>query len=559
MKSKETRTRLLRWVLLVAAVAAVAAVPAAGTPRDEGRALEAGLANRLSQGVAFRYWTKHPGEAPEPLRERLAAAAKISAKKNANGSDAVQSNLFNRDRLGLPQNEESVSACRANTNYVLGGTNDYRGLLDPEENFTGWHFSTNSGASVAKEGLLPPVEIEGNQVPSGGDPVDDIEGAGCDLYAASLNYDPVNFDTAPNGIGVYKSTPQTLLSPACRDGEGPSDPDCWPVRRAVATFNGVAVDGITHFLDKEWMDVGVSGAAGRVVWVTYSDFTVDPNAPLGFSGASIYAVRCDGDLVSCTDPILISGSDADVQFSDVTIGPDGRVYVTWSEIQGELEETDQTFIHKMRVAEPGSTTFGPTRVIYAETNAIPFGGALQANDFRIATYAKNDVAIVNGHPRVFVTWDACTVRLFGSICEFPRIKLSYSDDLGATWNGPNGISSGGPSYFPTISVDRTSQQVAVAWFTNRFDPAFWNRQDVELTTLNPVTVQPVRSQRLTTTSNESEADPLLGGFFIGDYIEVFAHGGRAWTHYNANYRQIQLLGLGLPVNQQDNFLARSGL
>lgn len=49
------------------------------------------------------------------------------------------------------------------------------------------------------------------------------------------------------------------------------------------------------------------------------------------------------------------------------------------------------------------------------------------------------------------------------------------------------------------------------------------------------------------------------GAFIGDYIEVFAYNHTAWVHYNANYRQVRLLGEGVPVNQQDNFLLRTGL
>jgi hypothetical protein len=52
---------------------------------------------------------------------------------------------------------------------------------------------------------------------------------------------------------------------------------------------------------------------------------------------------------------------------------------------------------------------------------------------------------------------------------------------------------------------------------------------------------------------------MLGGLFIGDYIEVFAGGGKALVHYNANYRSIQLLNEGVPVPQQDNFLRRTSL
>jgi hypothetical protein len=56
-----------------------------------------------------------------------------------------------------------------------------------------------------------------------------------------------------------------------------------------------------------------------------------------------------------------------------------------------------------------------------------------------------------------------------------------------------------------------------------------------------------RRQRVTKISNETEADPLLGGAFIGDYLEITANRGRAWVHHNANERHVALLGQGLPI------------
>lgn len=530
-------------------------LPAGSVPRDNGKPLAAGLATRVSQQVAFRYWMTNPDAAPSSVRDRIEAATRAAERQAARNDDDddAAGDRFNLDGLGLPQNEESIAACRERPRFVLGSTNDYRGLVDPQGNFTGWHFSTNGGETVRNEGLLPPVRLTtGQDVPSGGDPVD-VFAPGCTAYAASLAYDPANPFTRPNGIAVYRSDPATLRS--CPGG---SSPACWPVRRAVAEA------APSHFLDKEWMHAGVSGAAGLVVWVTYSDFAIDLTAPLGFTGASIRAVRCSADLSTCTAPILISGSDKDVQFSDVTIGPDGRVYVTWSEILGELPSDPQfprqTFVHKLRVAPAGSTTFGPTRVIATEEQAIPFGGFLQANDFRVATYVKSEVAMVRGRPRIFAVWDACDPRLLNFVCEFAEIKLSWSDDDGRTWSDPETVSRGGVNYFPSISADRDNNgDLALAWFTNRFDRAFHNRQDVELVTVDPRDGDVEERQRITRSSNETEADPLLGGFFIGDYIEVFAHDGRAWVHYNANYRQTELLGQGRPVNQQDNFLVRRSL
>jgi hypothetical protein len=548
--------RTSRRVLVSAAIASAFAVAfsawTASGDESRTRLAETHLAH-LSQSVALHAAIADPDNAPERLRPAAERLSRLGAQARAlrrgsgqRGASNPLQDLFNADNTGLPQNEEAVNACRADTRIVLGGTNDYRGLIDPEGNSTGWHVSTNGGRSLANEGLLPPVTISGVRRPSGGDPVVAVDDRSCDLYMVDLNYDPEDPFGNSNGIGVYKSDARRLANCA-----GGPDPACWPTRRAAAQ------GAPPHFLDKPWGDVGRSGAAGRVVWVSYSDFLTTGPGELDFT-ASIKAVRCDAQLTACSAPIDISGDDRDVQFSDVTIGPDGRTYITWSEIQGELEGTAQTFIHKVRVAEPGSLAFGPERVIATEEQPIPFGGFLHANDFRVATVQKSEVTMVGGRPRLFVVWDACSERPLDTICVEPVIKLTYSDDLGRTWSRQKIISSGGDNYFPTLSPDRAGS-LAVAWFTNRFDPQFHNRQDVELLEVDADRVRTGRRQRLTAPSNETEADPILGGVFIGDYIEVFAHHGVAWTHYNANYRSVPLLGEGTPLPQQDNYLSVRGL
>ncbi|MBI4261043.1 MAG: hypothetical protein HY658_10795 [Actinobacteria bacterium] len=541
-----------RWSLVVLLLSLVA-LPATGAPKE--RPASHRMLTRMSTSVATRYWTANPEEAPSHLQSRFVAAHNVAAAGAgklvaANGIGAAAENVFNFDIFGFPQNEEAVDACRNNLNYVIEGTNDYRGLLDPEGNFTGWHFSADGGASLLSEGLLPPVIVGGtDERPSGGDPVFRFSKTNCNLFGSSLNYDPFDPFGMTNGIGIYRTTPGTLMGPACGDG-GFADPDCWPTRR----FAAFSPDP-THFFDKEWFDVGVSGGAGNVVWVTYSDFDLDPTPPnpAGFT-AEIFAVRCDAMLAGCTAPIPISVDDVDVQFSDVTIGPDGRVYVTWAQIEGELEGTPQRFIFKMRVAEPGSTVFGPEMVIFEERSPIPFGGFLHANDFRVATYPKHEVKMVGGSPRIYLTWDACGRVIFQSVCEEPKIFLMWSDDGGASWSPRKVISQFGDNYFPAISSDPTSNRLVVAWFTNRFDTMFHNRQDVEMVTLRANGTILAR-QRITKPSNESEADPLLGGFFIGDYIDVAVNGQTAWVGYNANYRRERLLFEGVPIPQQDNYVA----
>jgi hypothetical protein len=557
---------VIRSVLVLGLLAGLVAIPSAGG-LEKGREVPRGFLGHVSQAVAARYLVKHPSQAPAEVRA-LGAAAESSRPGAARSGRFCESrslgDVFNCDVIGFPQNEESVGVCPTNTRYVLEGTNDYRGVLEPPFNTTGWHWSTDGGRSVRNEGFLPPVALETipdhDDLPSGGDPVDFIP-AGCDsVYAAGLAYNPDNPFGDANGIAAYRSTPGTLSS--CGGG---NDPSCWPTRRLVAETDA------SHFLDKPWMFVGTQNGV-RYVWVTYSDFTQDVTAPIGYTSVQIKAVRCDAALATCTPPIPISTVDQDVQFSDVTVGPDGRAYITWARIDGELPGTEegepgqpQTFTIKVRVeTAPGTAEFGPEHVVHVEDNPIPFGGFLQANDFRIATYPKSDVATVGGQPRIFVLWESCSFRLMDTICEDPVIKLRYSlDPDGASWGAPRVLSRGGVNYFPSISADRTgtTSNLVASWFTSKYDPGFDNEQDVVLTFIDPRTGRAGRLTRLTAPSNESEADPLLGGFFIGDYIEATLVRRRAVVGYNANYRKVQVLGVtgepfdgGVPVNQQDNYL-----
>ena len=555
-----SRSKLARAGFIVVALLA-ASVPAFGESESPARTSDLFLSH-VSQAVQARYFLAHPEAAPPAFADRLEVAGELRASGGNGGFASVGSpaaatrrstragDRFNNDSKGLPQNEESIAVCRSKDNVVLGGTNDYRGLLDPNQNFTGWHLSLDGGKTLAKEGLLPTIDIAGSLVPSGGDPVVGADGD-CNLFAVSLNYNPETsapFGPTPNGVGLYKTTSATL-----RGCSGGAVSGCWPTRIAAAVAAPGHGNNPGDFLDKPWFGVGNTGD-GEHIWVAYTDFAFA--ADMTTFTASINAVRCEADLSSCSEPILISGTDQDVQFADLTIGSDGRTYLSWAQIQGELEGLPQTFIIKERIAPAGSTTFGPTRIVAREDRAIPFNGFLHASDFRVATYPKIATKHVKGHQRIFITWDACKARALDVICDQPVIKLAYSDNDGQTWKRKV-LSVGGDNYFPTIASD-SGARVAVAWYTTRFD-SFGHRQDVELVTLDPGTAKVIKRQRVTRVSNEPDADSLLGGVFIGDYFEVFANHRTAYVHYTANYQKKRLMNEGLPEGQQDNYLTKRRL
>jgi hypothetical protein len=349
--------RLLRSALLIGLGTVIVAIPASGEPPNE--VPSKGLLERVSQTVTVHQWYSHPDQAPAGFKHHGDRHHHFGRHDRGCGGSGNK-DVFNCDVIGFPQNEESQAACPTNPDYVLQGANDYNGLVESAfGDTTGWYWSTDGGHSVRNTGFLPPVTLRTfpnhDDLPSGGDPVDFIP-AGCDaVFAASLVYNASDPFGDANGIAVYRSTPQILST--CPGGD---DPSCWPVRRTVAETDSAT------FNDKEWMFVGVQNGV-RYVWVTYSAFSQDESAPLGYNAVQIRAVRCTDDLVVCTQPIPISTIDQDVQFSDVTVGPDGRAYITWVRIDGELPGEDgnpgqpQTFTIKVRVeTAPGWRCSGPS-------------------------------------------------------------------------------------------------------------------------------------------------------------------------------------------------------
>jgi hypothetical protein len=532
----------------VAATAAALAVGLAGHSGPRPAAAAQNILNGPSPAVGIHAYVTRPERAPSALRAEFAAARQAIAhgRHTGGGGPRGRNGVFNNDTAGLPQNEESVNSCRGNRNVVLEGTNDYRSILDPQGNSTGWHFSDDGGRSLTNEGLLPALTgPDGSTLPSGGDPVDVAPDACDSLYAGDLNYDFTQDFPFPSGVGIYRTTPHTLAT--CPQGDsdgGLTNASCWPTHRLV----DFAAPG--HFLDKEWMDVGRSGSAGRVVWMAYgdlSDFDAEGNEQSGV----IKAVRCTADLSSCTQPIVLSGGQTVAEYPWVTIGPDGRTYITWGQFFGGsfTGPSQQAWI---AVAEPGSTTF-KRYPIYREDQVMRGHEVLHSADFRTGTMFKNTVAMVHGHPRVYATWERCLLHAQDQVCEEPQIALTYSDDLGQTWSPQRVVSAGGDNYFPFIDADPDTGDLVEVYYTHRFDPVFHNRQDVELDHLSADGA--VRSrERITPFSNEPEADPLLGGTFIGDYIEVDAKNGRDYTGYNASFRSVPFIGDGVPIPQQDNYL-----
>lgn len=543
----------------------------------------------VSQSAYLSYYLQHPEQATAELRPAVAALlnadsgfAQDDGGSSALSEDAVIANgRFNKEDGGptrsMPQNEESVTFCANNTNEVLMGTNDYRGIF-AGGNMTGWHFSTNGGASVLNEGLMESVNTGSTDVPSRGDPVVRSlpASSGCNYYAAGIAVN-ANGSNLPSAIAVYSSNSAALTT---------CSPSCWPQKLAVASSN-------TDFLDKEWMDVGSDGAGGNVLWVAWTRFQ-------NYGGAGghspIEASRCiiqggSGLVSSCTAPLAVSPTTADGQYPYVTMAPDGRVYITWIEVS--TGPSGDIFTIFMRSAAPGSVALSDAVIVYQEQHALGFNTTLSQNDFRITTIPVATVLDLGSTNRLYITWAFCQQAVRVSVvdtCRDADIKVSQADD-GQPFTAPTVIAQPGSQYFPSIDADNAQQRILLAFYSNQADP--WNhRQQIMIangppdlsslavTAINPkfqhgdldcdhfvgiidmirglldiggVTPLPPGCP---VDLNEPDADPFLGGLFIGDYIEVTAENGLAYIGYTANFTKLNFLGTGPALYQQDNYLAK---
>src|SRR3954447_18231120 len=239
MASSRREVPVRNWIGAgVAVVVAAALAMVLGGGGGSPAAASENLLNGPSPAVGLHAYLDNPQLAPAQLRSRFSRAQQAATRargalaRSPRGRDGV----FNGDTVGLPQNEESISSCRNSPRTVIGGTNDYRYLLDPQGNSTGWHFSVDGGRTLTNEGLLPALTAPDGTttLPSGGDPVDVAAGDCRSLYAADLNYDFTKPFPFPSGIGVYRSEPSTLAScPQGRSNGGLINPPGWPDPRPV--------------------------------------------------------------------------------------------------------------------------------------------------------------------------------------------------------------------------------------------------------------------------------------------------------------------------------------
>lgn len=306
--------------------------------------------------------------------------------------------------------------------------------------------------------------------------------------------------------------------------------ETWSDAHVVARSSGAMV-----FHDKQWMAVGPD----ENVYVTWSAFVFPgDNAP---DPADVvdrgYGAACGAAFAvgaTCfTDQLLVSrsGDGGETwseptvvvedrpktikQFSDPSVAPDGTVYVTWVEEEGE----DGTVY--LSSSTDGGRTWTPGSPIMTRA-LIP--GTLPNSEFRMSTYPVTDVdrSHEDGH-RLVTTW---------ADVEDGDADVWYreSTDGGETWTEPvrvNEDETGHSQFMPWVDVGPNGT-VHVAWMDRRHDPDNRLVDVYHAASTDGETF--ANATRLTPTSFDGdEGFHQTGTPFIGDYIGLAASEDRAYV------------------------------
>jgi hypothetical protein len=129
-------------------------------------------------------------------------------------------------------------------------------------------------------------------------------------------------------------------------------------------------------------------------------------------------------------------------------------------------------------------------------------------------------------------------------CGLSSILFLSSSDRGATWSSPITLSKPAVNAQPYITVDPTTGNIFVVYYTTQFD-SFNHRIDV-VASKSTNGGSSFHQLRITSVSNEPDSDPNMffygssnGGSWTtpqyGDYFQATAVDGKLWVLFTANY------------------------
>jgi hypothetical protein len=434
-------------------------------------------------------------------------------------NNVTAATVSNVSSLKGNQSEPSIAVDPTNPLHLFAVSNDeQRGLLDPN-------------ATVQKSGLFAAYSLDGGVTWLPSDPTDHLIAQGSDLPGGFS--DPrAAFDQFGNLFISYVASDLNTVVVALSIDGGKTFTQVGALQPEGVVGNRIAVDQPSL----------ATGPGGTVspgsVWVMFLD--VVKQQLVAYS-----ATVTDKGKVGAfaATPQLIPGAAGN--FGDIAVGPNGTVMATWESLTtldgtGQAAPGPENIMVSIDTDGPGPATatskgFGPAQV--ATSTNYGLEALLPAANSQIGSRT------IAANPRL--AWDRSggphNARLYLVYTDAPSpgstktdIRLLWSDNAGATWNGPVPVDTANlqdvnasPVFEPSVAVDQTNGDVAVGWYDTNDDPQgvkteFWVAVSSDGGVSFPHT-------QLVSSGQSNAADSNLSAFGAnyqyGDYTGVaFANG-----------------------------------
>jgi len=320
----------------------------------------------------------------------------------------------NISRDSFPQNETSVKISKTDPNRVVAAWRDFRQGVSPANRRVGYSYSTDGGVTWSVSQLLDSTVFP--DFPRNSDPVVAVDTAG-NFYIAVIT---VGQNLA---LAIYKSTDGGVTFP-------------------ISTI--VANDGTE---DKEWLETDFTPGSPYYnnLYISWTRFS-------GNSGIKL--TRSTNSGSNWSNAVAIADPSSPGQGSDLAIGLDGEIYVTWV---GGTATQDYIYFDK---STDGGLSFGTDRVIQQGlTPTIPITSSG-------VTFPSIDTDVSGGanNGNIYLIW--CDGRNGDA-----DIFLTRSTNKGADWSSPlrvnnDPVSNGKMQCWPWLAVS-DSGNIAVIFYDSR--------------------------------------------------------------------------------------------
>lgn len=420
-----------------------------------------------------------------------------------------------------------------------------------------------------------PCVIPNVQASTGGRPVNETPIAvdpsqpnhlltgGNDYNCSSLQ----GFFASSNGGSTWNHTCMNLIS----GGSGDGDPGVAYNTNKVAFISGIDATGSTSviafeksgnngtswsapataiigispytFCDKPWLQIDDTPTSPRknAIYISSTEFDSGSNSiiAVGHStngGGSWTNVQVDAAAYPVVD-----------QFSDLAIGTDGTVYVSWMRCDATGPTGDcggTTAMMMFSKSTDGGVTW-KTPVTMAMANLAPdscgaFYGCLPNTNERVSDIPSLDIDRSGG---------TFNTRLYAAFYNFNGNKLQVEvvrSKTGNIWSTPVKVAlAKHDQFFPWLTTS-SNGTVGVTWLDRRLDPSNVNYDAFE-TTSTTGGLSFVASVRISKVSSNPFNDGFGGGF-MGDYtgniwsgVTLFA----SWTDTRTGVGQDEVGGYKL--------------